>query len=158
VPSTSRRTLLATAGTLAIGSFAGCSLGDSEPPAGSLRFENRDDVPHVVSLRVRDVGARSGPGKTVEGEVAVPVQLRELTAATALDPGERETHEDVFVADAWYALELAVDAATTDERSTVTYAPAPDGRFGRTLSAWVSETGDIGWTISSTDDMGQLAD
>jgi hypothetical protein len=101
VPSTTRRDLLTALGTTTTAALAGCAglrSGESnDPPAGSLRFVNDDVVPHTITMRVVGVGAAPGddPG-TVRGEPDQPVRRaqRELTAATAVEPGERRIYEE----------------------------------------------------------------
>jgi hypothetical protein len=159
VPSTDRRTLLATAGSLALGSLAGCSFGSSAPPAGSLAFENRHDAPHAVSLRVVDVGTRAGVGKSVEGDPDVPAEQRDLTASVTLDPSETETYESVFTEPVLYVVEWTVDGWAEGDVWTVVYTPTPRGSSkGRTLRLEVSETGELAWTVRATDDLGEFDD
>lgn len=48
-----RRALLTTLGAFGSAGLAGCSnLSNDDPPAGSLRFENEDDLPHVIRVAV----------------------------------------------------------------------------------------------------------
>ena len=57
MPSTNRRAVLAALGTAAVGGLAGCSASPGgDAPAGSLRFDNRDDLPHLFAFRVTGVG------------------------------------------------------------------------------------------------------
>lgn len=156
MPSPTRRTLLATAGSLALGALAGCSLAESEPPAGSLTFRNEDSLPHAVTMRVTDVGTSAGVGNSVTGDPTVPPTQREMTAATSLDAGESDTYAGVFTAPVWYAVSFAVDGRRPEgDAWTVTYTPAPDdSSTWRTLRAAVSEVGEFYWTISSTPNSG----
>lgn len=156
MPVTSRRSVLAGVGTFALGGLAGCSLSESDPPAGSLTFRNDDSLPHAVSMRVTDVGTAAGEGGSVTGDPVVPPHQRTMTAERSLDAGESDTYRGVFTEPVWYAVEFAVDGRRPDgDAWRVAYTPAPaDGEGWRTLRATVSEAGGLYWTISSTGNRG----
>jgi hypothetical protein len=111
MPSNSRRTFLAALGTATLTSFAGCGLsGDGDIPAGSLRFVNDRDLPHLIAMRVTGVGTRPGDGPNeVEGDPTVPQTQRELTASTVVQPGTTQAYEEIFTYDVWYGIEFTVD-------------------------------------------------
>ncbi|MFB6120516.1 MAG: hypothetical protein ABEJ68_05300 [Halobacteriaceae archaeon] len=158
MPSTRRRTFLATLGGLAAGSTAGCSLlGSEERPAGTLVFANDDSLPHAVSMRVTGVGAEPGDGDgTVTGTTTVPPAQRSLTATTTLDPDESDAYRGTFTHAAWYAVAFRVDGRQPENGTgTVTFNPRPAGEErGRTLTARVHESGDFTWAIGTTGDLG----
>lgn len=161
MPSTDRRSLLASLSTLPALCLAGCSVVQStRPPAGSLRFENDDRLPHAITVRVVDVGSEPGeePGSTV-GTVTVPPAQRTLTASTTVAPGERLTYEEVFTESVWYAVQFEVDGLEpADDAGTTTFHPTPPGReSGRFLSGTVFQSGDFSWGIGGTDDLGRFA-
>ncbi len=81
-----RRALLASLSALGVSVLAGCSRSLNEGiPAGSLRFENRGNLPYVIGISVVDIGTEVGTddGYGVSGNVTVPPQQRELTAASS---------------------------------------------------------------------------
>lgn len=158
--SPTRRTYLATLGAAAVGGLAGCDTGPSdEPPAGSLRLENRDSVPHTLTMRVTDVG--TGPGGEPDAVVGDPTVLesqRDRTAATALEPGESNTYEGVFTESVWYVVEFTLDGrAPVDDAGVTTYHPAPPDRDGGSILAGrVADGGEFSWVISSTGNLGRF--
>jgi hypothetical protein len=160
MPPTRRRDVLAALGTAAVGGLAGCAdLLSDRPPAGSLRFENDHDLPHVVSVRVTDVGAEVGDGPgAVTGDVVVPPAQRRLSAAASVEPGARRTYEATFTDPVWYAVEFEVDGREPpNDTGRVAFNPAPDGEDTyRFLAGRVFESGEFGWVVSSTDDAGSL--
>jgi hypothetical protein len=163
-PSSRRRYLAALAtATTATTALAGCSglTGSTEPPAGSLRFDNRHTVPHAVGLEVVDVGAEPGPEPgTVQGDpdAVVPESLRTLTATDAVDPGETVVHEGVFTAPVWYAVRFTLDGSRPDDGAgQVAFGPAPaEEERGSLLGAEVRRGGEFTWAVISTDDAGPL--
>lgn len=160
MPSTTRRRLLAGLSATSLVGLAGCpSVTTSGPPAGSLRFRNDDDVPHVLTLRVTDVGTNRGedPG-TVTGEPIVTPGQQSLTASTSIQPGEQRTYESVFTRSLWYAVEFAVDGEPPrEEVGEVTFNPAPaTADSGRFLTAKVDESGRFGWLITTTENTADI--
>lgn len=158
MPSISRRSLLASLGTIGLASLAGCSLqGDNRPPAGSLQFVNEHDLPHAISMRVTGVGAEPGdrPG-AVDGEVAVPQAQRRLSAATVVQPDETQTYETIFTEDVWYGVKFTVDGEQPDDNTgVVTFNPAPDESDRRSLlRGKVYQSGEFSWEASSTENLG----
>jgi hypothetical protein len=158
MPSSSRRSVVAALGTLAL---AGCAdLGGSEdPPAGTLRFVNDDDLPHAVSVRVLDVGTAPGeaPG-AVTGDPTVEPAQRTLTASTVLEPDESRTYRAVFTNRVWYGVEFALDGEVPDQGGRLEYHPAPgDDAPGETLTARVLPGGEFTWVVSATDDPGPFS-
>ncbi|WP_276259338.1 hypothetical protein [Haloglomus litoreum] len=162
-PSNSRRRLLAALGATATTALAGCSnlTGSDDPPAGSLRFENRHSVPHSIRVAVADVGARPGDGPgAVQGEPDQPVResQRTLTATDTVDPGETARYERVFTAPVWYGVRFRLDGdRPEDGRGAVAFGPAPENdadEQGSFLDIGVSETGGFTWVVASTDDPG----
>ncbi|WP_254824061.1 hypothetical protein [Haloglomus halophilum] len=161
-PSTSRRRFLAALGTTATATLAGCSAltgsGD-DPPAGSLRFENRHSVPHSIRVEVAGVGTAPGDGQgEVQGEPDPPVResQRTLTATGAVDPEETALYERVFTAPVWYAVRFRLDGKRLEDGAgTVAFGPAPgDDERGSFLGAEVSETGEFTWVVTSTGNPG----
>jgi len=162
MPPVDRRSLLAAFGSAAVAGAAGCSsvLSD-EPPAGSLRFVNEHSVPHSIAIRVTDVGTEPGDGPgAVDGDPVVPPAQRELTAATAIEPGEQSTYESVFTEPVWYAVQFTVDGQEPEnETGTTAFRPSPTDRAaGNTLSAKISRSGEFSWIVSSTDNAGSFGE
>lgn len=159
MPSTSRRALLATLGSVALGGLAGCSLGESEPPAGSLSFANESRLPHSMTMRVEDVGAEPGDEPdAVTGDTTAPPAQRTLTASTTVPPGETQTYESVFTWPAWYVVRFTVDGRSPDDGTgVVAFTPVPeDESGGSTLTGEVGGDGDFTWTVSSTPNLGEF--
>lgn len=158
MPSSSRRSVLGALGTAVLGSLAGCSvLGPDRPPAGSLRFRNDGDLPHVISVRVTGVGAEPGEeAGAVTGDVTVPPAQRSLGASAAVEPGERQTYRAVFTEPVWYGVQFTLDGdAPENDTGTVAFNPVPpDADSGRFLVGRIGADGDFSWTISSTNDTG----
>lgn len=156
MPSTRRR-FLGTLGAGALAGLAGCSLSPSEePPAGSLRFENRHDVPHSITMRVTGVGTQPGDPGSPEGDVAVRPSQRNLTSSTAVEPDTQRTYDDVFTEPVWYGIEFTVDDHTPEHGGRVSYNPAPENSTGRYLTAVVYASGEFSWQISSTETAGRF--
>lgn len=156
MPSTTRRTVLASLGAVALGGASGCaSLTSDDPPAGSLRFRNDHVLPHAITMRVAAVGSSPGdrPGD-VGGEATVPPAQRTLAASTVVDPGATQTYDAVFTEPVWYAVRFAVDGRTpADGRLTFHPAPSDDER-GTMLTARVSPSGEFSWIVSATGNAG----
>jgi hypothetical protein len=155
-----RRTLLTAAGSVSLGSLAGCTdLLSRSPPAGSLRFENDHDLPHTIRLEVTGVGAEpsDGPGE-VTGDVTVPPAQRTLTASTTVEPGESETYEGVFTEPVWYGVQFTLDGDVPDNDSgTTVFNPVGNaGDSWTLLGGQVSGAGDFSWVISSTENSGRF--
>lgn len=161
MPSLNRRAFLATLGASTIGSFAGCStVGDDEPPAGSLQFTNQDSLPHAIQLAVTDVGSEiNNETGTVAGEVTVPAPQRNLTATEQLSPEESTTYTDVFTEPVWYAVECTVDRRQSSDREVKTQAifhPAPPEReYVNYLQALLRDSGRIELAVVTTDNTGR---
>ncbi|MFB6146944.1 MAG: hypothetical protein ABEJ08_04585 [Halobacteriaceae archaeon] len=158
MPSISRRSVLGAVGTVLLGSLAGCSaLSDDRSPAGSLRFVNEDDLPHVISVRVTGVGSEPGeePG-TVTGDVVVPPSQRSLEASASIEPGEKHTYRSVFSEPVWYGIQFTLDGAVpeNDTGATAFHPVPPDADSGRFLVGRVGAAGDLSWMISSTNHTG----
>ncbi|MFB6198277.1 MAG: hypothetical protein ABEI52_08440 [Halobacteriaceae archaeon] len=160
LPSVSRRSILRAVGTGMLGSLAGCSaLGTDRPPAGSLRFTNDDNLPHMISVRVTDVGATLGskPG-TVTGTVTVPPAQRSLEASATIAPTKRQTYTSVFTEPVWYAVQFTLDGdiPENDTGTTVFHPVPPDADTGRFLIGYVSADGEFSWRFGSTTDTGNF--
>ena len=158
MPSSRRRSFLASLGTVTVASIAGCSRnGTDEPPAGSLQFENESDLPHAVSMRVMGVGTEPGDGPSeVEGDAPVPQPQRQLTASTVVQPGEKRTYETIFTEDVWYGVEFRLDGDVPGNNAgLVRFNPAPsDDERGSVLGGVVFKSGEFSWMVSSTDNPG----
>lgn len=158
MPSIRRRSVLGAVGTVVLGSLAGCSaLSDDRPPAGSLRFVNDDDLPHVISIRVTGVGSEPGeePG-AVTGDVIAPPSQRSLEASASIEPGEQHTYQTVFTEPVWYGIQFTLDGdiPENDTGTTVFHPVPPDADSGRFLVGRVGADGEFSWTISSTNNTG----
>ncbi|MFB6087937.1 MAG: hypothetical protein ABEJ85_05395 [Haloarculaceae archaeon] len=158
MPSTTRRSVLASLGAVAVGSIAGCNaVGSADPPAGSLRFVNDHDLPHAIRMEVTDVGDAPGDGPAaVTGDPIVPPAQRTLTASTVVDPGETQTYESVFTEPVWYAVQFTVDGREPENDAGITaFHPAPaDGESGSTLTGKVYSSGEFSWVVGSTENPG----
>ncbi|MFC4553067.1 MULTISPECIES: hypothetical protein [Halorussus] len=160
MPSANRRLLLTSLGSVAVGSLAGCTgVTSDELPAGSLRFENEHELPHVIAMRVTDIGSGpgDGPGAVVGHPSVVPAQ-RNLSASASVEPGESKTYEGVFTEPVWYAVQFTVDGRKPHEETCATvFHPAPanekDGTF---LSGKVYDSGEFSWVVSSTENEGSF--
>ncbi|MCG1003115.1 MULTISPECIES: hypothetical protein [Halobacterium] len=160
MPSIDRRAFLAAAGTTALGGLAGCSWRQSsETPAGTLTFENRDDLPHSITMRVTDVGTAPADEDpySVTGEAAVRPEQRTLSASVTLDPGESVSYESVFTERVWYAVRFTVDGqpVASETSGRVAYTPFEDEDTpGRALEGVVGGGGEFSWSIHYTDNTG----
>ncbi|GAA0645699.1 hypothetical protein [Salarchaeum japonicum] len=151
IPWCSRRRFLATVGVGLTGSVAGCTSGDDDYPAGTLRFANNHDLPHSLSLRVTDVGARpTDMNRSVDGYASVPPSQRNITTATTLQPGDEQTYRSVFTEPAWYAIEFSLDGRVLDgSRGHLAFNPIPNEASEETryLTASVTNAGEFSWGI-----------
>ncbi|MFB6152591.1 MAG: hypothetical protein ABEJ40_12370 [Haloarculaceae archaeon] len=159
---TNRRAFCGAVGTAVLTGFTGCStLGSKDPPAGSLRFANSDDVPHVISVRVTGVGAEPGdsPG-AVTGEVIVPPAQRTLSASASVGPNEQHTYRSVFTEPVWYGIRFTFDDRRPENDTGITrfHPSPPDSTTGRYLTGRVSESGKFTWSISGTDNTGTFGE
>ncbi|MDG5778836.1 hypothetical protein QA599_20555 [Haloarculaceae archaeon H-GB1-1] len=161
MPSLNRRAFLATLGASTIGSFAGCStVGNDDPPAGSLQFTNQDSLPHAIQLAVTDVGSElNNETGTVAGDVTVPASQRNLTATEQLSPEDSVTYTDVFTEPMWYAVECTVDGRRSSDREVKTQAifhPAPPEReYVNYLQALLRDSGRVELAVVTTDNTGR---
>ncbi|WP_440992268.1 hypothetical protein [Haloarchaeobius baliensis] len=156
-----RRSLLTSLGTLGVTGVAGCSgLLDEDVPAGSLRFENRDSLPHVIGMSVVDVGSDSETGSDgydVTGEVTVRPGQRELTASQSVAPGETRTFRDVFTESVYYLVEFTLDGEHPEDGGTIPFNPSPpDREYDNVLGGVVYASGEFSWQVSSTDNPGRF--
>ncbi|WP_135806310.1 hypothetical protein [Halorussus marinus] len=160
--STTRRSVLAALSSAAVVATAGCSsIRSDDPPAGSLRFVNDDDVPHTITMGVTGVGDEPGDGAgMVDGDPVVPPAQRNLTAGTSIEPGESSTYESVFTEPVWYAVRFTVDGREPENQTGVTaFRPSPtDSAAGNTLAGKIYESGEFSWIVSSTDDAGSFGE
>jgi len=160
MPSSTRRQILGATGTAALGALAGCSLRDSDPPAGTLTLQNDDSVPHTLWMRVTGVGSQRGEGRDlVAGDPTVEPAQRTLSASASLDAGEGVTSTRAFTEPVWYAVEYGLADGPAGESHTLAFAPVPPASDdGRTLRLSVSAAGETRWTISSTANEAGLRD
>lgn len=115
----SRRALRSSLGVPGGSCLAGRSTTvDEEPSAGSVRFSNRHDLPHVVGFTVTDIGteiARSSESSLVTGDtrLSLPVHARNPTTSVSIGPDETMLYTDVFSEGTqevvYYAVEVSVD-------------------------------------------------
>jgi hypothetical protein len=154
----SRRAVLAAASTAFAASVAGCGQsGSDDPPAGTVRFVNRDDVPHDLRIAVTGIGTEPGDDQgSVSGDPEGVPGDQTFTATASLDPESTEEYESVFDVAVWHAVEFTVDGRPLNEdRGRVAFNPMPDGRErGRVLEGTVSTAGEIGWAVAATDNPG----
>lgn len=161
MPPLNRRAFLATLGVSTIGTFAGCStVGNDDPPAGSLQFTNQDSLPHSIQLAVMDVGSEvNNDTGTVGGEVTVPAPQRNLTATEQLSSEESTTYTDVFTEPVWYTVECTVDGRQSSDREVMTQAvfnPAPPEReYVNYLQALLRDSGRVELAVVTTDNTGR---
>lgn len=154
-----RRTLLVSVGGLS--TLAGCSvLTEGDLPAGTVQFENRDDLPHVIEMSVEDGGEAvgDGPGE-VAGDALVRPGQRTLTAAAAVGPGETQTFEHTFTESIWYSIVFTVDGhPPANDTGRRAYNPAPsDATYGNVLSGTVYQDGSFSWGVAATNNPGKLS-
>ena len=161
MPPLNRRAFLATLGASTIASFAGCStVGNDDPPAGSLQFTNQDSLPHAIRVAVMNVGSElNNKTGTVAGEVTVPAPQRNLTATEQLSSEESTTYTDVFTAPVWYRVKCTVDRRQSSDREAMTQAifhPAPPERgYVNYLQALVRDSGRLELAVVTTDNTGR---
>ena len=154
-----RRALLAALGTASVTSLAGCSavLAD-HVPAGTLRFENRHQLPHIIGVAVTRVGAEpvtTEEGYDVRGDVMVSEAQRNIRASASVAPGETQTFKAVFTEPVTYLVEFTVDGTVPENAGRYPFSPVTDDRdHYNYLQGVVYESGDFSWVVSSTDASG----
>lgn len=156
-----RRTLLGTAAGGATLALAGCTGGESGPPAGSVKFRHDADLPHSLSIHVTDVGIGVGEGDAeVVGDPPVGEPQRTLSTALTLDPGDEVSYESVFTEPFWYRIALRVDGQQpVDEDPAIRFNPAPDGATdGRYLTLRFVGAEELDWSIASTENLWTVLD
>ncbi|UPV75675.1 hypothetical protein M0R89_06325 [Halorussus limi] len=156
-----RRALLTSLSTVGVTGLTGCSdILNDDIPAGSLQFENRDDLPHVIGVSVVDVGAepRSEPDRYgVAGDVSAPPQQRELTASSSVAPGETQTFKNIFTEPVYYLVEFTVDGTVPETGGRIPFNPSPSGReYDNVLMGVVYASGEFSYGISSTGNAGRF--
>jgi hypothetical protein len=156
-----RRALLSSLSALGVSGLAGCStFRDDDIPAGSLQFENRDNLPHVIGISVVAVGTESetdSEGYSVTGDVTVSPQQRELRASSSVAPGETQTFEDIFTESVYYLVEFTLDGTVPETGGQVPFTPSPSEReYYSVLGGVVSGSGEFSWQVSSTDNAGRF--
>lgn len=153
-----RRTVLTSLGAFGVAGLAGCSqFRDSDIPAGSLQFENRDNLPHNIGMSVVNIGAESetaADGYSVSGNVTVPQTQQTLTASSSIGPSETQTFENIFTESVYYLVEFTFDGTTPDEGGRVPFNPSPSVGEYYTISGVVSSSGEFSWVNSATDNAG----
>lgn len=150
-----RRALLASLSTLGVSGLAGCSgFQNNDIPAGSLQFENQDDLPHVVGISVVDVGNEAetdSEGYSVSDDVTVPPQQRDLTASSSVAPGETQTFRNVFTESVYYLVEFTLDGNLPETGGRVPFNPSPsNGESDNILGGVVYPSGEFSWKVSAT--------
>jgi len=141
--------------------LAGCSsLQQGDVPAGSLQFENQDDLPHVIGMSVIDIGTEAGTdadGYSVSCEATVRPQQRELTTSSSIAPGETQTFQDVFTESVYYLLEFTLDGDLPETGGKVPFNPSPpDREYDNFLGGVVYASGEFSWEVSTTDNAGRF--
>ncbi len=154
-----RRALLTALGTASAVSFAGCSRIRGESiPAGTLRFENHHELPHIISVAVSAVGAEpvtTGEGYDVRGDVTIPKTQRNLRASASVAPGETQTFEAVFTEPVVYLVEFTIDGTAPENGGRVPLSPVPDDRdYYNYVQGIVDEAGDFSWVSTTTNASG----
>ena len=161
MPSLNRRAFLIMLGASTVGSFAGCStVGNDDPPAGSLQFTNQDSLPHAIQLVVTDVGSElNNETGTVAGDVTVPAPQRNLTTTEQLSSEESTTYTDVFTEPVWYAVKCTVDGRQSSDREVMTqtvFHPAPPEReYVNYLQVLLRDSGRVELVVATTDNTGR---
>ncbi len=156
-----RRALLTSLSALGISGLPGCSsfLND-DVPAGSLQFENQDNLPHVIGISVVGVGAESetdSDGYSVSGDVTVPPQQRELTASSSVAPGETQTFKNIFTESVYYLVEFTLNGTVPETGGQIPFNPSPSTReYDSVLGGVVYASGEFSWRVSSTDNAGRF--
>lgn len=155
-----RRALLGLSAGAFVG-VAGCSTSDqSDPPAGSLRFSNQDDLPHAIRLVVSGAGAERGEERgTVTGDPPGMVSQPSFTTTAVLEPKTEQVYEDVFTAPAYYAARHTVDNEEPENNpARIAFNPAPrDRERGGILEVTIKQDGVFGWVITYTSNLGPFA-
>ena len=156
-----RRALLASLSALSMSGLAGCaSFQNDDIPAGSLQFENQDNLPHVIGISVIDIGTESetdSDGYSVSGEVTAPPQQRELTASSSVAPGETQTFRNIFTESVYYLVEFTLDGSVPETGGRIPFNPSPSNRkYDNVLGGVVFASGEFSWEVSSTDNAGRF--
>ena len=156
-----RRHFLTSLSAVSVIGFAGCSdVLNDDIPAGSLQFENQDDLPHVIGISVIDVGAepRSEPDRySVSGDVSVPPQQRALAASSSVAPGETQTFKNIFTESVYYLVEFTLDGTTPETGGRIPFNPSPSDReYDNVLGGVVYTSGEFSYQVSSTDNAGRF--
>lgn len=156
-----RRALLASVSVLSVSGLAGCaSFQNDDIPAGSLQFENQDNLPHVIGISVVDVGTEAetdSDGYSVSGDVTVPPEQRELTASSSVPPGETQTFRHIFTDSVYYLVEFTLDGNRPETGGRVPFNPSPaNGKADHILGGVVYASGEFSWKVSATENAGRF--
>jgi hypothetical protein len=156
-----RRALLASLSSLGLVGIAGCSsLYQNNIPAGSLQFENQDDLPHVIRMSVIDIGTEAETDAdrySTSGDVTVRPQQRELTASSSIAPGETQTFRNVFTESVYYLVKFTLDGDLPETGGRVPFNPSPpDQEYDNVLGGVVYASGEFSWEVSTTDNAGRF--
>jgi hypothetical protein len=156
-----RRTLLASLGVLSVSSLSGClSAGDTAIPAGSLQFENQDDLPHIINTSVVDIGTETetdAEGYSVSGDVTVRPQQQTLTASSSVAPDETQVFNDIFTESVYYLVEFTLSNGASETGVRVPFHPSPSNReYDNILRGVVHPSGQLSWMIDTTDNPGRF--
>lgn len=157
MPSPTRRTLLASIGTVGFACVAGCnSTSSDDVPAGSLQFVNEDTLPHELTMQITDVGSGyDRDAQEVVGDVAIPEVLADRRTTAGVEPGTTRTYEAVFTEPLWYTVQFTIDGGVPRHGGQVSFHPAPsDEDRGTYVGAKVFEHGEFTWVVSATDNPG----
>lgn len=156
-----RRALLASLSALGVSGLAGCSrLQNDDIPAGSLQFENQDNLPHIIGISVVDIGTEAetdSDGYSVSGDVTVGAQQRELAASSSVAPGETQTFRNIFTESVYYLVEFTLDGNLPKTGGQVPFNPSPSNReYDNVLGGVVYASGEFSWEVSTTDNAGRF--
>lgn len=135
----SRRAVLATAATAAVGSQAGCLWLNQESPSGHLFVENTSTRESVIDLTVT-------PGTDLEGDPVVSGWYR-----LPVDTGFR--YDEVLESGTAYTIQVRGEDAGPRDRVSVTVPTCESGNAGRTVSvrAQPDGLGVIPWGCEDSD-------
>ncbi|QLD88585.1 hypothetical protein HWV07_05875 [Natronomonas salina] len=164
-----RRALLSSLGALTVSGLSGCSSSEEEeeqPPAGSVRFSNRHDLPHVVGFTITNIGTEidhSSDDSVVTGDtrLSLPIHKKDLSTSVSIAPDETSLYPGAFskrASDAlYYAVEFSLDGSVPERGEPIPFSPAPSDDERCFLEVSIGASGSLSPGITKTENEGEYS-
>ena len=131
----SRRAVLSSGITAGIGLVSGCTLLETDSPAGSLSVQNRDSFPHLVEIDLLD-----GPQNAVEAQPG-------LEGVVSIEPESEKTYEKLFTTSGTYKIRAQYQNSDPIQFSVNPFS----GPHGKHTIIRIEKYGNLTYVVESLD-------